>query len=228
MGRLRRERAAFAFGIDPRQNLGSLYLVGPAGCVKGIDMGEDLRRWAGAARLAVLLLALAMILVSPVLAQGQKSTIIRVEIAEVHDRLTPDFEPDIKWTHNFVITMSGKNSIAESRTNTFAGSPQHPATQRRVSNLTSQSDRETTLGRQEGKATWQVLGPKKLRRIWAGQQFIMLWEIEIGDNNSCSIDAKYLLQKGFHDTIGRRAGTGTMEHFSIQRIQSATCSIQAS
>jgi hypothetical protein len=192
-------------------------------------MGEDLRRSAGAAGLAgFFLLALATILVSPALAQDQKSTIIRVQITEVHDRLTPDSETDIKWTHDFVITMSGKNSIAESQTNTFAGSPQHPATRRRVSNLTSQSDRETTLGRQEGKATWQVLGPKKLRRIWAGQQFIMLWEIEIGDNNNCSIDAKYLLQKGFPDTIGPRAGTGTMEHFSIQRIQSATCSIQAS
>jgi hypothetical protein len=191
-------------------------------------MGEHSRRLArGVARLAVFLLAPA-ILVSFALAQDQKSTIIRVEITEIHDRLTPNFEPDLKWIHDFVITMSGKNSIAESQTNTFAGSPRRPATPERVSNLTSQFDRETTLGRQEGKASWQVLGPKKLRRIWAGQQFIMLWEIDIGDNNSCSIDAKYLLQKGFHDMIARRAATGTMEHFSIQRIQSATCSIQSS
>jgi hypothetical protein len=189
---------------------------------------HSMRLARGVARLAVFSLAPAAILAFPALAQDQKSTIIRVEITEVHDRLTPDFEPDLKWIHDFVITMSGKNSIAESQTNTFAGSPRHPATAQRVSHLTSQFGRETTLGRQEGKAAWQVLGPKKLRRIWAGQQFIMLWEIEIGDNNSCSIDAKYLLQKGFSYMIARRAGTGTMEHFSIQRIQSATCSIQSS
>jgi hypothetical protein len=41
------------------------------------------------------------------------------------------------------------------------------------------------------------LGEKKLQRIFAGQQFLLVMNIEIDADNACHLDAKYLQQQGF-------------------------------
>jgi len=155
----------------------------------------------------------------------EKPTVIHIRIDEKHDRLTPDVERDIEWIHEYTITLSTKNSISEVQRNVFAGSSQHPATPQRVANLTSDQQRELVLGQNTGKIEWQVLGPKKLRRIGAQGQSLAAFDVSVDERNNCHITVRYLKQLGFVDTTGIRAGTNTLEHFALSRLISATCSV---
>jgi hypothetical protein len=155
----------------------------------------------------------------------EKPTIIHIRIDEKHDRLTPDVERDIEWIHEYTITLSAKNSISEMQRNVFAGSAQHPATPQRVAHLTSDQQRELVLGQNTGKVEWQVLGPKKLRRIGTQGQSLAMFAVSIDERNNCHITVRYLKRLGFADTIGIRAGTHTLEHFALSRLISATCSV---
>jgi hypothetical protein len=175
------------------------------------------------------LLSLVLVVWAPALhAQGEKQTVIHVSVDEKHDRLTPDIERDIEWVHEFTVTLSGKNAVSEVQKNTFAGSSQHPATPKRQAHLMSENERQAALGQNGGKVVWQVLGPKKLRRIGVQGQSIAIFDIDIDGGNNCHITVRYLQQTGFSDTIGIRAGTGTIEHFTLARLVSASCSIEAS
>jgi len=161
---------------------------------------------------------------SGALAQFGKQTTIHIQIDEKHDRLTPDFEPDIEWLHEYTITLSGKNAVSEVGTNSFLGSPQHPATPGMKARLQSNFEKSVALG-QTGKVVWQVLGPSKLRRIGEGKQTISIYDVEIDNANNCRVTAKYLLQKGSTYLIAKRAGTDREEHFSLPRLVGASCSI---
>lgn len=162
---------------------------------------------------------------SAALAQSEKQTTIHIKEDEKHDRLTPDFEPDIEWLHELTVTLSGKNVVHEFGKQTFLGSPQHPATSQLLSRVNSNFERDLALGG-GGKVVWRVLGANKLRRIWEGKQVISIYDIDIDSANNCHIARKVLLQKGFSFSIGRRAGTDRNEHFSISRLVSITCSIE--
>jgi hypothetical protein len=164
---------------------------------------------------------------SGALAQSEKKTVIQIKIDEKHDRLTPDLEQDIEWLHQVTITLSGKNAINEVGKNEFLGSPQHPASPGLQARLASEFERDSALGQSGGKVVWQVLGPKKLRRIWEGKQMISIYDIEISGANNCRIMVKNLLQKGFPYLIAKRAGTDREEHFSLPRLVSASCSIES-
>jgi hypothetical protein len=158
----------------------------------------------------------------------EKPTIIHIKIDEKHDRLTPDIDRDIEWIHEYTVTLSAKNAISEVQQNIFAGSPEHPATPRRMAKLASDQQRELVLGQNNGKVQWQVMGPKKLRRIGAQGQSLAMFDISIDDQNNCHITVRYLKQLGFADTIGIRAGTNTLEHFSLSRLISASCDVTSS
>jgi hypothetical protein len=160
-------------------------------------------------------------------AQDVKDTILHIRIDEKHDRYTPDLETDIEWLHEYTVTLSGKNAVKEVQKETFLGGSQHPATPERQANLASSHEREASLGQGGGKVVWQVLGPKKLRRIVEGKQTITMFDIDIDRANNCHIAAKYLLQQGYSFLIAKRAGTGTEEHFSLPRLKSASCSIES-
>jgi hypothetical protein len=157
----------------------------------------------------------------------EKPTVIHIRIDEKHDRLTPDVDRDIEWIHEYTVTLSAKNAISEVQQNIFAGSPLHPATARRVATLASDQQRQLVLGQNNGKVEWQVLGPKKLRRIGAQGQSLAMFDISIDEQNNCHIAVRYLKQLGFADTIGIRAGTNTLEHFSLSRLINASCEVAA-
>jgi len=186
--------------------------------------GEALARPRAVAALAAFVLAFWA---AGALAQSEKQTTIQIKIDEKHDRLTPDFEPDIEWLHESTITLSGKNAVGEVGKNTFLGSPLHPATPRLQARLASDFERGAALGQSGGKVVWQVLGPKKLRRIVEGKQTISIYDIDIDGANNCHIAVRYLLQKGFSYLIGKRAGTDTEEHFTLPRLVRASCSIES-
>jgi hypothetical protein len=161
-------------------------------------------------------------------AQAEKQTVIQVQIDEKHDRLAPDPLQDVEWIVKYTITLTGKNKVTETQANTVVGSSKGQCDPAHCAYLNSTSQRDATLGESDTKVVWQVLGPRKLRRIGTGKQFIVMFDIDIDQSNNCHIDAKYLRQSGFTDVIMKRADTGEMAHFTLPRVVSASCSIQSS
>ncbi len=53
----------------------------------------------------------------------------------------------------------------------------------------------------------------------------MMADIEIFGENSCTVQIKYLLQKGYSDIINPRVDNGELAHFSLPKLVSAQCSI---
>jgi hypothetical protein len=188
----------------------------------------ELGRSCSVRAIATLLLAVAGHAASAQSDQSDKTTIINFQFTERHDRLTPDVERDIEWTNDFTVTLAGKNKVSENQSVVFRGSPLHPATGERVIRLSHTDERDTALGDEAKTFIWQVLGPKKLRRIYTGTQFALVIDLEIDQRNSCHVNVKYLKQTGFVDVVMKRTATGTMEHFTLPRVVSASCSIQSS
>ncbi len=160
-------------------------------------------------------------------AQAEKQTVIHAQIDEKHDRLPPYPLQDVEWVHEFTITLTGKNKVTETWKNTYIGNSMGPATAKQAF-VNSTSRRDGALGHSDGTVVWQVLGPRKLRRIATGVQFIFMFDIDIDESNNCRIDAKYLKQVGFDDVVMKRADTGEMVRFAIPHVVSASCSIQSS
>jgi hypothetical protein len=161
-------------------------------------------------------------------AQAEKQTVIQVQIDEMHDRLGPEPLRDVEWVEKFTITLTGNNKVIESQKNTPLGSAEGAVSARRAAELAQTSQRDGALGQKDAKVVWQVLGPRRLRRIATGVQFIVMFDIEIDQGDNCHIDAKYLLQRGFDDVVMTRADTGELTHFTLPRVVSASCSIQSS
>jgi hypothetical protein len=163
--------------------------------------------------------------------QEKKTTIIRGEIVEKHDRLSDTNDPsnpeapDIEWSHEFTISLSGKNQVSETWNNTRLGGGSR-GFHRRRGPLANQSENNGTLGDKTGKVVWHILGRNKLQRILPGEHYLMMMDIEIGEDNSCRLDAKYLRQTGFVSVRMRRADTGEMANFSLPQVEKASCSIE--
>ena len=53
----------------------------------------------------------------------------------------------------------------------------------------------------------------------------MITDIQISGENACSVQIKYLLQKGYGDIVNTRADNGELAHFSLPKVVSAQCTI---
>ncbi len=164
---------------------------------------------------------------SPTPPRDGHGTVIQGELVESHDLLSDANDPasvqvrDIEWSHKFTITLSGKNHIEETWNSArlgFGGRSRGP--------LATQSENSATIGDSASKVVWHVLGAKKLQRIFAGQHFLMIVNIEIDESNACQVDVKYLKQTGFASVVMKRADTGEMANFSLPRVERASCAIQ--
>lgn len=51
-------------------------------------------------------------------------------------------------------------------------------------------------------------------------------DIEISGENSCSVQIKYLLRRGYSGIISKRADNGELAHFSLPKLVSSQCSIR--
>ncbi|MGO8834563.1 MAG: hypothetical protein ACLQE9_17325 [Roseiarcus sp.] len=168
------------------------------------------------------------------------ATVIRGEFVESHDLLgeasdpsSPEI-PGIQWRHEFAITLSGKKDVTEKWTSTRIGrGPARSGFRLRHSGgrfggvLTRQNESSVTIGENAGRAVWHVLGANKLQRIFPGQHFLMIMNIEVGADKACRLEVKYLRQEGFVSVIMRRATTGELTNFSLPRPESASCTIES-
>jgi hypothetical protein len=157
----------------------------------------------------------------------EQSTVIRGEFVEVHDFLSDDNAPasprtaSVEWSHGFTMTLSGKNQVAEkwNGNRLRIGSKPSP--------LTSQDQSNGMTGQNAGHIVWHILEKNKLQRIYKGQHFLMIMDIEVSAGKECHVEVKYLKQTGFVSVVMKRIDTGTMANFSLPRVESASCTIEA-
>jgi len=170
---------------------------------------------------------------APSQAQSGKATVIRGEIVEVHDRLAPAEQSGIKRSHSFTITFSGKNHVSE----TWLESGGAPILDRRKRYSGGgfrvfQDEDSVTIGSNTEHVVWHVLSERKLQRLFSGQHFLMMMDIEIDAGKACHVEARYLKETGFDSIVMERRDsmapgvTGTMANFSLPRVESASCSIE--
>jgi hypothetical protein len=156
------------------------------------------------------------------------ATVIKAEVEETHDRLTPDQEFGIQWVRVYVISLSGKNNVSETIRSRFMGSSSSTSRMsiKRHVSRGGEIQRSGLFGENDGQVVWHVVGEHKLQRIAIGKQYLMMMEITI-DGGTCQIDAKFLLQTGYTDVIMRRGG-GEEEHFTLPHVERASCTIESS
>ncbi len=170
-----------------------------------------------------------------------RGTTIKGQFVESHDLLSDSGDPSqpvssgIQWTHNFTIALSGRNHVSEQWNNVRSGmgasnenrarsSGEHKRAQPHL--IRTGGESSVTIGSTTGKAVWHVLGDKKLQRIFPGQHFLMIMNIEVGADNACSLEVKYLRQEGFTSVVMRQATNGMMSNFSLPHVESASCTIE--
>jgi hypothetical protein len=154
---------------------------------------------------------------------SDKPTVIHIVLVESHDRLTPTPNLGIVWRHEVEVLMKSGQQIQEHFTDTNIAST--------LSNKTwklPDHDNSTSLGDNGTKVVWHVLGPNKLQRIRENEagDLLMVYTIEILENNKCSIDAKFLIQAGRSRNQGKIAGTDTDATFNNYKVLQATCTIE--
>jgi hypothetical protein len=196
------------------QSLHKHEIAKPPGSSAVKHSAEQIRCWRNAKRF-VLAGAFAL-LPGPVASAASPTgdTVIQIDFTETHDRLPRDERLGIVGQHQIVATLTADNRVSESVRAEFG---------RR--SFVKQGQNSEALGDNSAKVVWHVLGPHQLRRIFVGRQFLMMTDIEISGENSCSVQIKYLLRKGYGDIINTRADNGELAHFSLPKLVSAQCSI---
>lgn len=182
---------------------------------------KDLRPIAKPALTAACILVFAT--TGYAFAQSGKQTVITGTLVSVADRLPPFEVKDIVTEQNFVFTLSGANKVSES----WRRAVTHASTMRAGKILAGPDiERNVTLGGQSGvKVVWTVKGPHQLRQVMEGKQMIRIMDIAIDDANHCAVTVRFLLQQGHTDIISKRFDNGEDAHFSLPRVESASCEI---
>jgi len=148
---------------------------------------------------------------------AKADTLLTIEYAETHDRLDPDPKAGIIVQHTIEATLTADNHVAEHDQNQVGG-------RRHV--FVKQLESQGALGDNSAWATWRVLGPHKLERLFAGRGFLLKIDVEIGPGDACSADVAYLLQAGASAIVTRRLDTGDPARISQPKLLSAQCSIR--
>jgi hypothetical protein len=166
-------------------------------------------------------------------APSGKSTVIRGDLIEVHDRLSPAAYPGIRRLHTFTVTLSGKNHVTESWADTrnYKARGQRmrskPNVAKGVGNIAVLVDEdEGTIGANSGRVVWHVLGERKLQRIFQGEHFLLTMDIELSADNTCTAEARYLKQTGFDSIVMTRTDTAEPANFGLPHVERVSCSIE--
>ncbi len=153
------------------------------------------------------------------LAGEAKHSVITIEFIETHDRLDPDPKAGISRSVKIEATLSGDGQVHENDVSGFGRGKKHNPGW-------SENENDEKLGDTSSKVVWRVEGPHKLQRLVVGKQFLTVADVDVGQDGSCSVQIKYLLQKGYSEVIMRRRDNGEFAKFSLPRVLSSSCSIQ--
>jgi hypothetical protein len=175
---------------------------------------------AAAARLA-LTACLLSVDTCGALAEDNKPLIIQATVTSVHDRLPPYEVRNIVVEERFRFRLTGGSKVEEE------WSSRPVASESGAIDIGGFSGaRSSALGEGGQHVAWKVLDAHRLQRISEGMQFIHILDFDIREPHECTLQARYLLEKGKTAMITRRRDNGQFAEFSINRVTSATCSIQ--
>ena len=182
---------------------------------------EKMRSIADAAtRLALTAFAL-LASASDALAEDGKPLVIEARVTSIHDRLPPYEVRNVVVEETYRFRLMGGANVEEEWSN------RPVSTEYGAVNLGGFSGTQSSaLGGAGRRVNWKVLGPHRLRRISEGQRFIEVLDFEIREPHECVLKAKFLLEKGKTAMIARRRDNGQLAEFSINKVTSATCTIQ--
>jgi hypothetical protein len=153
---------------------------------------------------------------------GAEPVVISGTIVSTHDRLPPDDVTGIIIERQYSITISGKNAVEEH----WSSTPLRNA-RRELHLPVSSTDSQRALGEDGATVAWHVVGPNALQRISQGQQFIIVMRFQFDDRNkTCSLDTRFVEQKGFNSVVMRRADNGQLAKFTLDRVLSTTCTVE--
>jgi hypothetical protein len=140
-----------------------------------------------------------------------------IHFVETHDRLDPDPIAGISRAVTIEAVLTHDGHVHEANT---------AEVRRGRYFATDRGQNDAQLGDTSARAVWRVEGANKLQRLVVGKQFIAIADVEIGKAGTCSVQVKFVLEKGFGDVVMRRRDNGQMARFSQPRVTSASCSIQ--
>jgi len=174
-------------------------------------------RVSAARRALVLVPAAAFPVWAAQPAPAEADTTLTIEYVETHDRLDPDPKPGITVRHTLEATLSAGNHVVENDRREVGG-------RKRV--FVAHGQNQGALGDNTAWATWRVIGPHQLERLFAGHGFLLKIDVETGPADACAVTVAYLLQAGFTSVMSRRADTGEPARISLPKVVSAQCSIR--
>jgi hypothetical protein len=178
--------------------------------------------------IAIMLLATTQ---SSALAESAAPFVIKGTLMTIHDRLPPYQVKDIVVKSDFTFTVSGDKRVEE----TWAINPIRNRDNPSLHFPPLGGESHATLGGDGPGAgalsaadftTWHVRGPHTLERISAGRQRALRMTIEIDDKKNCKVTAKFYMQKGKSFEIDKRSDNGQFAAFSLNKVTSATCSVE--
>jgi hypothetical protein len=150
-----------------------------------------------------------------------KTTIIRGEVIETHDRIAPEPQAGITWKRTFSVTLAA-NQVRETWVNELQGQGGKQNSGRDDPNGTSQS----FLGANSGKKLWTVLGENQLQRVYSRGNYISLMTITIGHSHECQVEWKYLTKEGVQMTPDEPGDSSGSTRYTPYRLVNANCTIE--
>ena len=169
--------------------------------------------------IAVMLLATVQ---PAALADSAAPFVIKGTLMTIHDRLPPYEVKDIVVKSDFTFRVSGDKHVEE----TWVINPIRNRDNPSLRLPTQGGERHAMLGGNDASTTWHVRGPHSLERISQGKQVALRMTIEIDDKKNCKVTAKFYLEKGKAFEIDRRADNGQLAAFSLNKVTSATCTVE--
>ncbi len=172
-------------------------------------------------RLTIVAMLLPMIQ-SAALAESGASFVIKGTLMTIHDRLPPYQVKDIVVKSDFTFTVSSDKRVEE----TWVINPIRNRDNPSLHFAPLGGESHAALGGDGASTTWHVRSPHSLERISAGKQVALRMTIEIDDKKNCRVAAKFYLQKGTSFEIDKRSDNGQFAAFSLNKVISATCSVE--
>jgi hypothetical protein len=169
--------------------------------------------------IAVMLLATVQ---SAALADSVAPFVIKGTLMTIHDRFPPYEVKDIVVKSDFRFTVSGDKHVEES----WAMNPIRNRNNPSLHLPMQGGENHAMLGGDGASTTWHVRGPHSLERISERKQSALRMTFEIDDKKNCRVTAKFYLEKGKAFEIDRRADNGQLAAFSLNKVTSATCTVE--
>ena len=162
-------------------------------------------------------LFVAALFVGAATTPASADTVLTIEFVETHDRLDPEPKAGIIVKHTIEATLTADNHVTERDQRQGGG---------RNRSLSKETEARGAIGDNSAWATWRVMGPHQLERLFVGRGFLVKIDVEVGPGDACAANVAYLLRSGDSAMMVRRLDNSEPARVSKPEVLSAQCSIR--